>query len=201
MKPKEKKCKGLGIAQGQGCGDMALFRKYGLCNECLRDFYINTPEGMEKVVKSTLKVSAPRKSLEKAFKTDKETKGIQAALSLTKQVVHEMVRLRDKGRPCVACGCQWNVEFHACHVYAANSYKSIRYHFHNLHGGCINCNIFLNGNETQYLINLPKRIGDKNFKSLKKLAELDAKFNKHWTKHELSEIRKEARLIIKQLEK
>lgn len=200
MKQKEKKCRGTGIAKGQGCGNMALFRKYGLCNECLKNFYINTPEGKEKLLKATIKVSASRKSLEKAIKTDKETKGIQAALTLTKNVVHEMVRLRDKGKPCISCGCQWNSEFQAGHCYPTR-YRSIRFNFKNINGQCVGCNIGKGGNETQYLIQLPKRIGEKEFKRLKKLAELDNKFNKHWTKHELSEIRKEARLIIKQLEK
>jgi len=200
MKPKEKKCKGLGIAIGQGCGEPSLFRKYGLCRECLKNFYINTPEGQEKLLKSILKVSAPRKSLEKAIKVSKDTKGIQAALTLTKGVVHEMVRLRDKGLPCVSCKCQWNKEFQAGHCYPTR-YRSIRFNFNNINGQCVGCNIGKDGNETQYLIQLPIRIGEKEFNSLKKLAELDAKFNKHWTKHELSEIRKEARLIIKQLEK
>jgi hypothetical protein len=198
IKPKEKKCKGSSKAISLGCGKMALFRKWGLCGDCLKSFYINTPEGKKELLKATKKVSAPRKSLEKAIKLNKETKGIQAALTNTKQVVHEMVRLRDNGKPCISCGCQWNNEFQAGHCYPTR-YRSIRFNFNNINGQCVGCNIGKDGNETQYLINLPKRIGENSFKELKKLADVDGSFNKHWTKDELSNIRKEARQIIKEL--
>ena len=198
MIPKRKKCRGIGISFGLGCSKLSLFRKYGLCSDCLRGFYMNTPQGKEKLLKASIKASESRKSLEKAIKVDKETKGIQASLSLTKQVVHEMVRLRDEGKPCISCKCQWSNEFQAGHCYPTR-YRSIRFNFKNINGQCKNCNLFLNGNETQYLIELPKRIGLEAFKSLKKSAELDGKFNKHWTKHELSQIRIKARSIIKQL--
>jgi hypothetical protein len=198
IKPKEKKCKGSSKAIGLGCGEMALFRKWGLCNGCLKDFYMNTPEGQKELLKAAKTVSAPRKSLEKAIKTDKETKGIQAALTNTKQVVHEMVRLRDEGKTCISCPTQWNNTFQAGHCYPTK-YRSIRFNFNNINGQCQNCNLFLDGNETQYLINLPKRIGEDKFNELKRLADLDGSFNKHWTKDELTEIRKEAKAIINKI--
>jgi hypothetical protein len=198
IKIKHKKCKGTSKAIGLGCGEIVLFRKWGLCRGCLSNFYMNTPKGKEELLKASLKVSAPRKSLEKAIEFDKETKGIAAALTLTKQVVHEMVRKRDHGMPCISCNGQWENTHQAGHCYPTR-YRSIRFNFNNISGQCVNCNLFLNGNETQYLINLPNRIGIDNFNSLKKLAELDGKFNKKWTKTELSDIRKEARLIIAEL--
>lgn len=198
MELKKKKCKGVGVAIGIGCSKLSLFRKYGLCNECLKYFYTNTPKEKEKLLKAPLKVSASCKSLEKAIKTNKETKGIATALKNTKKVVHEMVRLRDNGKPCISCSCQWNSNFQAGHCYPTR-YRSIRFNFNNINGQCVGCNIGNDGNETQYLIQLPKRIGIKDFKKLKKLAELDAKFNKHWTIFELKEIRDKAKIIIKEL--
>ena len=205
----EKICRGTGRALGFGCGLLVPVVRYGQANriyglgkscECYMKWILNTPEGKEQVQKSTLKATEPRRSLEKAEKQHKETNGIQAALTLTKTVVHEMVRLRDKGKPCVSCDAEWEESFQACHCYPTR-YRSIRFHFHNVNGGCCNCNLFLDGNETEYLIKLPNRIGQDNFDSLKKLAELDGKFNKHWTKTELSNIRKEARNMIKELNK
>ena len=109
-----------------------------------------------------------------------------------------MVRERDKGKPCISFGCQWNNEFQAGHCFPTR-YRSIRFEFHNINGQCVGCNIGKDGNETAYLIQLPLRIGKAAFERLKKLAAKDGSFNKHWTKFELSEIRKEARLTQKRL--
>ncbi len=199
IKVKEKPCKGTGIAKGYGCGTLRLLRTYGLGRSCCYiTWLLNSKEGKEKIAKAETKATFTRKSLEKAVKKDKETKGIASALTLTKQIVHEMVRLRDKGKPCISCGCQWNNEFQAGHCYPTR-YRSIRFKFLNINGQCVGCNIGKDGNETQYLLNLPLRIGQDNFKELQRLAKEDAKFNKHWTKEELSEIRKEAKKIIKSL--
>ena len=179
---KEKKCKGTGVAIGYGCGTMRQYRTYGLGRACCYvTWLLNSKAGKEKVEKMTLKVSEPRKSLEKAEKKHKETNGIASALTTTKQVVHEMVRLRDKNNPCISCGCQWNNEFQAGHCYPTR-YRSIRFNFFNINGQCVGCNIGKDGNETQYLLKLPLRIGKDIFKNLQRLAREDAKFNKHWTK-------------------
>lgn len=199
ISPKEKPCKGMGKAKGfEGCGKMVLKRTYGLGNCCYPKWLLNTPEGKEKLQVATIKASKPRKDLEEAIETDKKTKGIQAALQLTKQVVHGYIRERDKGKSCISCGAQWNAEFQAGHCYPTR-YRSIRFNLFNINGQCVLCNIGKDGNETNYLIRLPKRIGGDNFKDLKKLAEIDSRFNKHWTKDELTNIRKEVRTKLKDL--
>lgn len=200
MKTKDKRCNGIGKAKGfSGCGELTAYRKSGLClSDCYPKWLFNTPEGKETMNKAIIKVKAPRISLEKAIKEDKETKGIQAALHVTKKVVHNMVRLRDKGKPCISCNAQWNDSFEAGHCYPTK-YRSIRFWFYNINGQCFGCNNLKSGNETEYLLRLPSRIGQENFNELQRLAALDNKFNKHWTRDELAEIRKEARKIIKKL--
>lgn len=200
IKPKEKPCKGTGKGKGYGCKYLQLKRTYGLGHNCgcYRDWLLNSEEGKKKLERSTIKATETRRSLEKAEKERKEAEGIASALTLTKQVVHEMVRLRDKGKHCISCGCQWNSEFQAGHCYPTR-YRSIRFHFYNINGQCVGCNIGKGGNEPQYLIELPKRIGQGNFNELKRLAGLDGQFNKHWTKEELKQIRIEANKIIKEL--
>ena len=39
MDAKEKKCKGINKAYGfEGCGNLSLFRTYGLCPKCISEF-------------------------------------------------------------------------------------------------------------------------------------------------------------------
>ena len=201
MKVKEKPCKGIGKAKDfKGCGEMRLHRTYGLGHVCgcYRKWLFNTDEGKAKMTRTILKATEASRSLEDAEKKHHETKGIATALDTTKTCVHEMVRLRDEGKPCISCGCQWNSDFQAGHCFPTR-YRSIRFNFFNINGQCVGCNIGKDGNETQYLLKLPLRIGKDIFENLKSLALEDGKFNKHWTRDELSEIRKQARVIIKRL--
>lgn len=199
IKKKKNKCKGTGKAAGNGCGELVFRHRYGLCRSCFAYWLYNTPEGMEQVHKAVLKVIEPRKSLEKAERTHKERKSITTYLNSTKQAVHEMVRLRDSGKPCISCGVPYDKNFQAGHCYGANNYRSIKFDFRNINGQCQKCNLFLNGNESAYILNLPARIGQNEFNDLKRLAETSNATVKHWTKEELKEIRTKAKAIIKQL--
>jgi len=199
IEPKKKPCKGNFNAKGYGCGKMVLHRTYGLgMSCCYRTWLLNSEQGKAKLKKAQDKASAPRKSLEEATRKTKEIKGIASMLTMTKLIVHKMIRLRDEGKPCISCGCQWTKEFQAGHCYPTR-YRSIRFHFHNINGQCQKCNLFLDGNETQYLIQLPLRIGQEDFDELKIMAKNDSKFNKKWTRDELKTIQENAKFIIKNL--
>ena len=199
MKPKPKKCKGTGKAIGNGCGEMATFRKYGLCNDCLKVWYLTTEAGKEQLTKISLKVTEPRRSLEKATKAAKERKGITTHLNTTKEVVHSYVRKRDEGKSCISCGVPWKSDFQAGHCWNANNYRSIKFDLRNINGQCRKCNLMLDGNEEAYLLRLPGRIGQEAFDDLKKLAALDKRNVKKWTREELKQIRNEVKQLTKQL--
>jgi len=198
IEPKKKACKGIGRALGfQGCGQLTLYRKYGLClGGCYAEWIYSTKEGSEVLLKTLKTVQAPRKSFEKAERKHKETSGIVSRLKYTRTQVHKAVRLRDKFKPCISCGCQWKSNFQAGHCYAAGNYKSLRFDFFNINGQCEKCNLFEGGKETDYLLMLPARIGRIQFKKLNQRATKDKKFNKHWTNTELDEINKQAKAII-----
>jgi len=201
IKPKEKKCKGTSKAINFiGCNELAFKRTYGLCNKCLKKWYLETKEGKAQLNKITLKITKPRRSLEDAIKTDEQTKGIQAALQNTKVQVHKMISKRDKFKPCISCGCQWNENLEAGHYFAVNNYRSIRFNFSNINGQCYFCNNAKDGNFAAYTLRLPDRIGNESFNELTELALKDKQFNKHWTLDELKEIRKNAKIIIKELD-
>lgn len=82
---KEKKCKGINKAISfQGCGKLVnvAFRKYGLCSSCYAEFLTDTEVGKVILFKTINKVQKPRIELEKAYKDNKEKKGINGALIL-----------------------------------------------------------------------------------------------------------------------
>jgi hypothetical protein len=200
MKIKAKKCKGTGKALGYGCGKETIYRKYGLCkNSCYPDWVLNSEEGQKMLNKSILKATESRRSLENAIKEKKNRDKLTDHLKKTKLVVHEMIRLRDKGKPCISCKTPYLDNFQAGHCFAAGKYNSIKFDFDNINGQCEKCNLFLNGNEANYLLNLPNRIGKERFEELVIKAGIDQKTVKRWTREELSEIRKNAKEIIKDL--
>ena len=200
IKPKEKKCKGTGIASGYGCGYLVLNRKYGIGLKCCyANWLYNSKEGKDKLKRATLKATEPSRSLANTEKQLKDKTETTRALDNTKKVVHSYVNKRDKFKPCISCGCQWDKTFEAGHLFSANNYRSIKFNLLNINGQCYFCNHNKNGNEAAYLTNLPERVGKEATEELKQLAALDRQSNKHWTKEELKEIRIKIKKLTKEL--
>lgn len=198
---KEKACKGNGKAFGYGCGKLTNVenRIYGLgkmCG-CYSDWLLNSDIGKSIMFKSLNKVQKPRIELEKAHKEHKEKKGIAGALLVTKTLVHAYVRKRDKGKPCISCGCQWNSDFQAGHYYPAGSFETLRFNLDNIHSQCVKDNLYNNGDFENYTLNLPKRIGSDRFDKLVKLASIDKQFSKVWDLENLKEIRENIKKLNK----
>lgn len=199
---KQKKCCGTGIAKGHGCGKLinVEYRIYGLGKLCCYpDWLMNTDAGKLKMQKAILKVQKPRKELEQAHKEKTEKKGITGALLITKTLVHAYVRERDKGKPCISCGCQWNSDFQAGHFYAAGSFETLRFDFDNIQGQCQQCNLYNNGNFENYSLRLPERIGLEKYNELVKKASIDKQFSKVWNLDNLKEIRDKIKQLKKEL--
>ncbi len=107
--------------------------------------------------------------------------------------------MRDKGKPCISCGTPWHQDFQAGHFYKAELFSTIKFHELNIHGQCVQCNIRKEGNESEYRVNLPQRIGKENFDHLNHLAVIDKKTDFKWDRETLLEIRKYYRKKIKKL--
>lgn len=197
MKPK--KCKGTGKAKGHGCGEMNVYRTYGLCNSCYRDWLLNTDEGRQKLNNITLKATKDRRELKKTEKQIKEERSISRELNLTKIKCHEYIRLRDKGKPCISCGIPYKSNFDAGHFYKAEIYSWLKFNELNIHGQCVQCNRRKEGNINAYAINLKKRIGEEKFNELEEKAAQGKKESFKWFIHELKELRKYYSRKIKEL--
>jgi hypothetical protein len=200
MQRKKKPCKGTGLSKGYGCGKMTYHRIYGLGKMCCySDWLLNSENGKIKMQKAMLKVSKPRREFEEFKKERKNKSVISQLLESTRNVCHEYIRLRDKGKPCISCGTQWHQEFQAGHFYKAETFSTIKFNELNIHGQCVQCNIRKDGNNSEYTVRLPDRIGTKDFEHLNYLASIDKKTNFKWEREKLIEIRKYYREKIKTL--
>ena len=52
---KEKKCKGTAKAKDYGCGELSVWRKYGLCRPCYAKWLYTSEEGKELIERSRIK--------------------------------------------------------------------------------------------------------------------------------------------------
>ena len=106
------------------------------------------------------------------------------------------IRLRDKDLPCISCGTNKDVQYHAGHYMAAGNYSFLRFNEDNVHKQCgKNCNKELHGNLHEYRVGLIKKIG------IEKVMWLEA--NKHnkleISIYEITELKESYKLKIKQL--
>lgn len=200
---KEKPCKGTRPeTRGFGCGKPTINRIYGLgkmCG-CYADWLLNTEPGRLKMERARIKATKPRLDLEKAIKEKKERKSLSYYLTNTKNIVHQYVKMRDKGLPCISCTAPWSNDFQAGHFKKAELFSSLRFNENNINGQCVKCNIHLEGNPQQYELGLIKRKGRLVVEQLNLLAEKD-KINgtKKWCRSELENIRNKYKKLLKEI--
>lgn len=202
IKIKEKPCKAIGKAKGfQGCETLSLKRTYGLCPSCYAKWLLSTPEGQEKLNKSVLAATKPRRDFKKAEKEHKEQKSIQALLVTTRHACHNYIRLRDQGKPCVSCDTPWQKGFHAGHWKKAEIYSNLKFDERNIHGQCERCNIFLDGNVQEYGNRIQNRIGDQGKKVVEDMSKSFKAMDWKWDREQLKAIRKYYQEKLKELKK
>ena len=152
MTPKEKKCKGTGKAKGHGCNTPSLWRKYGLCNDCYRNWLLNTPAGAEIIKKSTLRAS--RKVKQDHAREHREwkekNKSIQKLIQDARKPFQQYIRMRDANNKCISCPSVDSDIWDAGHFKKAELYTGMIFDERNCHKQCRKCNVFLDGNEGEY---------------------------------------------------
>lgn len=190
---------------GLGCKTMvnAKNRKLGLGRECLcySKFLINTPEGNARIKKAELKATKPRRELEKAQKERKQTNTLQNLLQSVVNSCHKYIRLRDKYKPCISCGANWNEHFQSGHFYKAELYSSLKFHPKNINGQCRVCNLHKDGNFEGYRKGMIERYDLKFVQNLEKDARKDKSEPFKWDREQLREERTVYNQMIKELEK
>jgi len=116
-------------------------------------------------------------------------------------IFNKYIRERDKHKGCISCKATFVKDdkaaipefkkFDAGHCFPAGHYANIRFDESNVHGQCVECNQHLHGNQAEYVLNLPDRIGENSFARLMKIRHEDMK-------HSIPELKA---LIIKYKEK
>lgn len=115
-------------------------------------------------------------------------KKIRMLIESTTKKVHKYIRERDKGKECISCGTSWHPDFEAGHFFNKKQFNGIRFNLDNIHGQCVKCNRFEDGNYAEYSIRLRSRIGDERFDKLNKKAAIAKKVPHTFTLHELKQI-------------
>lgn len=200
--PKEKPCKGTGQAKGYGCGKLTMHRIYGLGKMCCyADWLYNSDAGKVKIQKAVLKASKPRLDFEQA-KQERKSKSTLEGLKLSlKNVFHEYIRERDKNKPCISCGESWHSDFQAGHFFKAELHSSVRFDELNVHGQCPGCNLYKEGNLSQYVIKLPERIGLSNYNGLTEIVRLEKIVGFKYDRETLKGLQKHFRKKLNEIKK
>lgn len=136
MKQRTRKCKGVNTAKGfPGCGEQKYHHRFGLCSSCFAKWLYNTPEGFKYLDKMKIKA---KKEVERKQKADWRAKKKKLKEQTTnwkselQTEINKIVRLIDRGQPCLARGTHAN-QMHAGHVFSVGSNQTIRFNLHNIH--------------------------------------------------------------------
>ena len=173
IEPKKKPCKGTHKdTKGMGCGEPQILRRLGLGTKCgcYAKFLYSTEAGKNRVNRAQLKATKIRRDFEAFTEEEEERKSLNWLLINTRNACHEYIRLRDKDKPCVSCMQPYNSSHQAGHFYKAEVFSNLRFDETNVHGQCPKCNIYKEGNESEYRVNIVRRIGADGLKRLDMLA-------------------------------
>ena len=85
------------------------------------------------------------------------------------------IRKRDHGKPCITCGKR--TELQAGH-FVKRQHMSVRWDERNVHGQCVRCNHFLNGNDGEYAYAILNLYGQWTLDQLMGMKHKTAKFTR-----------------------
>lgn len=167
MEAKKKLCKKGTSKTGfyQGCGK-SDYLQWGLCQDCKRNFLLNTETGQELIVKASKKAGfySAQETKRTETKQKKERKwelmSTAAKIQIARKVFQKWIRDRDKYLPCISCGTFYSEEWHGSHYKNANEYSELIFNEDNVNKSCLRCNKFLHGAKETYRPALVKKIGE-----------------------------------------
>jgi len=114
----------------------------------------------------------------------------------TQTLFNLMIRLRDRGQPCISCGTTADVQYAAGHYRSVGAAPNLRFCEDNVHLQCNkNCNSAKGGNAVQYRLGLIKKIG------LARVEALEAdQTPRKWSIPELKALKEELKAKVKTLQ-
>lgn len=140
--------------------------------------------------------SKEKKTAKEKLKTHKDY------LKDLQKVFNEYIRKRDLGKPCISCDSMTGKR-DAGHMFTVGGNPELRFDEDNVHSQCVYCNQHQHGSVANYMLNLPKRIGQDRYDALlerrgrpNKLTTLEIKEKIKHYKEKIKELGKEPNDII-----
>lgn len=159
--------------------------------ECIQSYYEDYSEKVNAKARQNI-LKAKSKERKEAKEKLKDRKFY---LDLAQKTFNTFIRLRDKGKPCMACKKNINGVTHAMHFLSQGNHSSVRFNEDNVWSGCYSCNVAMSGNLLEYRKNLIQEIGIEKLEQL----EIIGAQPKKWEIDELKNLIKEYKLKIKEL--
>lgn len=165
------------------------------CKECCKEF---EQYNSLQVVCST-KCAAIR-AIDKVWKKERKIMQDKARtrtewLNIAQVTFNTYIRLRDAKQGCITCKRPFKDKYDAGHFLSVGSYPALRFNEDNVHGQCVACNQHGHGMQTEYFIELPKRIGLDRLNNLLELRKSTLKL----TELEIKELIEKYKKKIKEL--
>ena len=125
-----------------------------------------------------------------------ELKPLQYWLKRAEKAVNAWVLVRDREQGCISCGRFEAQAFHAGHHISVGASSALRFDPANIHKQCNQCNIHLGGNQAEYAMRLPARIGQEEVDRLK-----NAPRSYKWKREECQAIEATYKAKLKEISK
>ena len=204
MLQKNKKCKGIGKAFGfEGCGNLTLNRKFGLCMNCYPDFILNDERGkiiMQKsmiTAKKTVNKEQIKKQNEERQKTKIELMSPDKYRAEHLQpIINEIARIIDFGQSCIATGNYGKMN--GGHYVSVGANRTTALNLHNIHIQSFESNHHKSGDPIKYRLGLIERYGNDYFEYVQYIQQHKAL---HLTKGDMIAIALKAAFIRNELKR
>ncbi len=175
--------------------------KYKVCKNCKEKYLPKMPLQQVCSVKCALELEYKRNKAKNEKESKQNIAKIKESLKTKKDYLNELqkvfntyIRIRDKDKPCISCGCSLlNIKYDAGHYYCVGLYPELRFDEDNVHGQCTYCNKHNHGNLLAYAANLPDRIGINRFLALNDRINIE----RHYSISELKELIVKYKQLIK----
>lgn len=204
IETKPKKCKGIGKAISvKGCGNKTLWRRYGLCADCLGEFLFGTDAGkmlMHKSIMPKAKEIVKRndKAKTKTAKEGLETKSqLEAKLQ---KVINAIAREIDKNCFCISSRKPIpKGQEQGGHFISRGSHPALRFHLDNIFLQSVHDNMYKSGNQMAFLDGLRHEYGLEYSEYVQSLKSVYKSLN--LSRDEIKEFTVKARYMLSELKK
>lgn len=204
IETKSRPCKGQGKAISvKGCGTETLWRRYGLCPDCLGEFLFGTDAGKMLMHKSIIpKAKAIVKRNDKA-KTKTTREGLETKSQLEaklQKVINAIAREIDRNCLCISSRKPIpRGQEQGGHFISRGSHPALRFHLDNIFLQSVHDNMYKSGNQIAFLDGLRQEYGFEYSEYVQSLKSVYKSLN--LSRDEIKEATVKARFMLNEVKK